>query len=149
MGYCCIPNKIFILLLRLTKIIMPILLFKYVLECCKQKPFFMARDSGKMYANVGKSQKGRFLTKFNGKWRLVRIGIVYYCIPNKNCILRLTFTNIVMSISLFNCVYVTLYGGLPKLSDKIAARKLRLAVHCQRHPDLLAHRLILWEPTHG
>ena len=44
---------------------------------------------------------------------------------------------------------VTLYGGLPKLSDKIAARRLRLAGHCQRHPDLGAHRLILWEPTHG
>ncbi len=31
---------------------------------------------------------------------------------------------------------VTLYGGLPKLSDKISARRLRLAGHCQRHPDL-------------
>ena len=29
---------------------------------------------------------------------------------------------------------VTLYGGLPKLSDKIAARRLRLAGHCQRDP---------------
>ena len=44
---------------------------------------------------------------------------------------------------------VTLYGPLPKLSDKIAARRLRLAGHCQRHPELGAHRLILWEPTHG
>ena len=44
---------------------------------------------------------------------------------------------------------VTLYGNLPKLSDKIAARRLRLAGHCQRHPELGAHRLILWEPTHG
>ena len=43
----------------------------------------------------------------------------------------------------------TLYGKLPKLSDKIAARRLRLAGHCQRHPELGAHRLILWEPTHG
>ena len=42
-----------------------------------------------------------------------------------------------------------LYGKLPKLSDKIAARRLRLAGHCQRHPELGAHRLILWEPTHG
>ena len=44
---------------------------------------------------------------------------------------------------------VTLYGGLPKLSNKVAARRLRLAGHCLRHPDLGAHRLILWEPTHG
>ena len=43
----------------------------------------------------------------------------------------------------------TLYGKLPRLSDKIAARRLRLAGHCQRHPELGAHRLILWEPTHG
>ena len=42
-----------------------------------------------------------------------------------------------------------LYGKLPKLSDKIAARRLRLAGHCQRHPELGAPRLILWEPTHG
>jgi len=42
-----------------------------------------------------------------------------------------------------------LYVKLPKLSDKIAARRLRLAGHCQRHPELVAHRVILWEPTHG
>ena len=43
----------------------------------------------------------------------------------------------------------TLYGKLPKVSDKIAARRLRLAGHCQRHPELGAHRLILWEPSQG
>ena len=43
----------------------------------------------------------------------------------------------------------SLYGKLPILSDKVAARRLRLAGHCQRHPELGAHRLILWEPTHG
>ena len=43
----------------------------------------------------------------------------------------------------------SLYGKLPRLSDKVAARRLRLAGHCQRHPELGAHRLILWEPTHG
>ena len=42
-----------------------------------------------------------------------------------------------------------LCGKLPRPSDKIAARRLRLAGHCQRHPELGAHRLILWEPTHG
>ena len=41
---------------------------------------------------------------------------------------------------------VTLYGKLPKIGDKIAARRLRLVGHCQRHPELGAHRLILWEP---
>ena len=42
-----------------------------------------------------------------------------------------------------------LYGKLPALSDKIAARRLRLAGHCQRHPELSANKAILWEPTHG
>ena len=42
-----------------------------------------------------------------------------------------------------------LYGKLPAVSDKIASRRLQLAGHCQRHPELAAHSLILWEPTHG
>ena len=42
-----------------------------------------------------------------------------------------------------------LYGKLPVLSSKIAARRLRLAGHCFRHPELTAHKLVLWEPTHG
>ena len=40
-------------------------------------------------------------------------------------------------------------GSLSKLSDKIGAIRLRWAGHCQRHSELVAHRLILWEPTHG
>ena len=55
-------------------------------------------------------------------------------------------TNVHWSARMTN---VSLYGNLPRLSDKIAARRLRLAGHCQRHPELGAHRLILWEPTHG
>ena len=43
----------------------------------------------------------------------------------------------------------TLYGKLPALSNKIAARRLRLAGHCFRHPELSAQKLVLWEPTHG
>ena len=42
-----------------------------------------------------------------------------------------------------------LYGKLPALSDKIAARRLQLAGHCQRHPELSANKVVLWEPTHG
>ena len=30
-----------------------------------------------------------------------------------------------------------LYGKLPKLSDKIWSRRLKLAEHCLRHPELL------------
>ena len=40
-------------------------------------------------------------------------------------------------------------GSLSKLSDKIGAIRLRWAGHCQRHSELVAHRLILGEPTHG
>ena len=42
-----------------------------------------------------------------------------------------------------------LYAGIPKVSDKIAARRMRLAGHCQRHQELPASKLVLWEPTHG
>ena len=39
-----------------------------------------------------------------------------------------------------------LYGDLPKVSDKVAWRRLGLAGHCQRHEELPAHHLVLWEP---
>ena len=42
-----------------------------------------------------------------------------------------------------------LYGKLPKVSDKIASRRMQLAGHCFRHPELCAQPLILWEPKHG
>ena len=41
------------------------------------------------------------------------------------------------------------YGQLPRVTDKIAARRLRLAGHCHRHPELSTQKLVLWEPTHG
>ena len=42
-----------------------------------------------------------------------------------------------------------LYGHLSPLSDKIASRRMQLAGHCHRHPELSAHKLVLWQPTHG
>ena len=42
-----------------------------------------------------------------------------------------------------------LYGELPVLTDKIAARRLQLAGHCYRHPEFCAQKVLLWEPTHG
>ena len=42
-----------------------------------------------------------------------------------------------------------LYAGIPRVSDKIAARRMKLAGHCQRHQELPASKLVLWEPTHG
>ena len=32
---------------------------------------------------------------------------------------------------------------------KIQERRMRLAGHMHRHPELVANRLLLWEPTHG
>ena len=43
----------------------------------------------------------------------------------------------------------SLYGGMPRVSQRIAARRMKLAGHCQRHQELPAGRLVLWEPTHG
>ena len=45
--------------------------------------------------------------------------------------------------------YVDLYGALPRVTDKIRARRMGLAGHCVRHPELVASNLILWEPKHG
>ena len=42
-----------------------------------------------------------------------------------------------------------LYGGIPKLTEKIRMRRLQLAGHCFRHPELPAHDVLLWRPTHG
>ena len=42
-----------------------------------------------------------------------------------------------------------LYGDLPMVSDKIASRRMQLAGHCFRHPELSAQSLVLWEPNHG
>ena len=42
-----------------------------------------------------------------------------------------------------------LYGGLPKVSSKVASRRMKLAGHCIRHPEEEASKLVLWEPTKG
>ena len=44
---------------------------------------------------------------------------------------------------------IELYGDLPRLSNKTASRRLQLAGHCFRHPELSAQPLVLWEPSHG
>ena len=36
-----------------------------------------------------------------------------------------------------------LYGKLPKLLDKIRSRRLKLAGHCIRHPELIASDLVV------
>ncbi|KAJ8338626.1 hypothetical protein SKAU_G00354120 [Synaphobranchus kaupii] len=42
-----------------------------------------------------------------------------------------------------------LYGEALRVSKKVAVRRMRLAGHCQRHLELPASKLVLWEPTHG
>ena len=44
---------------------------------------------------------------------------------------------------------VNLYANLPRVSVKIRMRRLKLAGHCMRHPELSANPLILWEPKQG
>ena len=41
------------------------------------------------------------------------------------------------------------YGNLPLVSSKIKARRMKMAGHCVRHPELSVHLLILWEPSQG
>ena len=42
-----------------------------------------------------------------------------------------------------------LYGYLPRVSDKIASRRLQLAGHCFRYSEFSPQPLVLWIPTHG
>ena len=42
-----------------------------------------------------------------------------------------------------------LYDGLPKISTKIATRRMKLAGYCARHPEEEASKLVLWEPEKG
>ena len=41
------------------------------------------------------------------------------------------------------------YGKLPLVSSKSKARRMKMAEHCVRHPELSVHPLILWEPSQG
>ena len=43
---------------------------------------------------------------------------------------------------------VDTYGSLPRLSDKIRKRRMTMAGHNVRHPELVASGLVLWEPGH-
>lgn len=42
-----------------------------------------------------------------------------------------------------------LYRARPRLSDKIAARRMMLSGHCHRHWELPVSKLVLWEPRLG
>ena len=42
-----------------------------------------------------------------------------------------------------------LYRNIPKVSAKVTSWRLQLAGHCFRHPELPAHSVLLWQPTHG
>ena len=43
----------------------------------------------------------------------------------------------------------TVYGDLPKVTEKIRDRRMKLAGHIQRHEDLIAHEVLFWDPQHG
>ena len=38
---------------------------------------------------------------------------------------------------------------MPLITDVIANRRMRIAGHCLRHNDEIAHNIILWEPKFG
>ena len=38
---------------------------------------------------------------------------------------------------------------LQRVTTKIQQRRMRLAGHLLRHPELVGHELVLWEPKHG
>ena len=42
-----------------------------------------------------------------------------------------------------------LYAEVPKATDTIKQKRLKLAGHCYRHPEEAASNLVLWTPNHG
>ena len=44
---------------------------------------------------------------------------------------------------------IQLYQELPKVSEKIQKRRMRIAGHCIRHEEEIASRLILWQSDVG
>ena len=42
-----------------------------------------------------------------------------------------------------------LYSKMERVTTKIKVRRLSMAGHCVRHPELAVNPLVLWEPTHG
>ena len=42
-----------------------------------------------------------------------------------------------------------LYRGMPKITEVIKQRRLRLEGHCLRHTEELSHNLILWKPKNS
>ena len=41
------------------------------------------------------------------------------------------------------------YDNLPKVTEKIRERRLKLAGNCVRHSEEVASNLFLWKPSHG
>ena len=42
-----------------------------------------------------------------------------------------------------------LYGNLPKVTENIRGRRLKLAGHCVRHSGEVGSKLVLWKPLYG
>ena len=43
----------------------------------------------------------------------------------------------------------TVYGDLPRVTEKIRDRRMKLAGHIHRHEDLIAHDVLFWDPQHA
>ena len=41
------------------------------------------------------------------------------------------------------------FKNLPRASETVRSRRLRLAGHVHRHPELLANQLLFWTPDRG
>ena len=43
----------------------------------------------------------------------------------------------------------TVFQQIPSASENVRSRRLRLAGHVHRHPELLANQLLFWDPDRG
>ena len=44
---------------------------------------------------------------------------------------------------------VEVFQNVPRVSETVRTRRLRLSGHVQRHEELTAHQLLFWEPDRG
>ena len=95
----------------------------------KKGIFFLSANTHGMYSNV--EFLYRIVYKIPDVWLR---GIIFDLLKDHS------YTRMVLNID---------WGELPRVSQKIAFRRMGIAGHCHHQPDLPASRLVLWEPKHG
>ena len=127
-------------------------------------------DSTDKDIKIRKAQAWQALNKMNCMWNsnmkkeikvrffvaAIESILLYGCAswtvtPKIECMLNGTYTKMLRkatNVKWWECrTNAEVYEGLPLLGNKIAARRMKFAGHCHRHPELIASDLVLWQPN--